>query len=119
MSKKKPTIFQIKEAIIKNVCAPDETEFEVLSTSKLIRTSTKMEGDAELGMILLIGVATLYGHDFEEISALGSVEEEEYQFKLGKFSGRLRMYPPQSRFITKIRLIQNYLYLMYGVAKAI
>lgn len=116
---KQPTVLQIKEAIVKNVCAPDETEFEVLSTSKIIRTSTKMEGDAELGMILLIGVSTLYGHDFEEISMLGSVEEEEFHFKLGKFSARLRQYSPQSRFVTKIRLIQNYLKLVYGISKVL
>lgn len=112
-------MFQIKEAVVKNVCAPDASEFEILSTSKIIRTSTKMEGDAELGMILLIGVATLYGHDFEEISAVGSVEEEEYHFKLGKFSSRLREYSSRSRFKIKIALIQNYLKLVYGVPKVL
>ena len=117
--KKQPTIFQIKEGIVKNVCATDETEFEILSTSKIIRTSTKMEGDAELGMILLIGMATLYGYPYEEVSALGSVEEEEYTYKLGKFRHRLKNVSPSGRFVTKLRLIQNYLHLTYGVAKVL
>ena len=85
----RPSFFQIKEAVVKNVCAPDDSEWEDLSTSKVVRTSTKREGDAELGMILLIGIAAGFGYTFNEISLLASVEQDVYEFKLQKFNNRL------------------------------
>lgn len=109
----RPTIFQIKEAIIKNVCAPDAEELEDLATSKIIRTSTKREGDAELGIILLIGISAMFGYPYHEISMLTSVEYDEYEFKLKKFRARLK--GDRNRFWNKVKLILNYLRLKYGV----
>lgn len=113
----RPTIFQIKEAIIKNTCPPDDDEKEDLSTSKVVRTSIKREGDAELGMILLIGISHAFGYSFNEISLLASVGHDEYEFKLGKYQTRSKLN--NTRFINKIKLINNYLRLKYGVSKVL
>lgn len=112
----KPSIFQIKQAVVKNTCAPDESEWEQLSTSKVVRTSIRMEGDAELGLVLLIGMADAYGHGFEEIHSLASVERDEYDYKLAKFKAARKTDPRYSR---KIALIQNYLYLTHGIPKVL
>lgn len=106
-------MFQILEAIKKNVCAPGPDELDEFTISRAIRASTKMEGDSQLGLLLFVGVCCWYNYGYPDISALASLEYEEYQFKRNKFHRKLKSN--DKRFLNKVKLIGNYLRLVYGV----
>lgn len=106
-------MFQIMEAIKKNVCAPGENELEEFTISRAIRVSTKMEGDSQLGLLLFVGTCALYGYNYPDVSAIASLEFAEYHFKRNKFNRKLKSN--DKRFLNKVKLIGNYLKLVYGV----
>lgn len=113
MKVKRPTMFQIQEAVKKNICAPGEDELEDFTISRSIRASTKREGDSQLGIVLFVGICASYGYSYSDISSIGSLEFEEYRFKLSKYRRKSRSN--DKRFVNKIRLIRNYLRIKYGI----
>lgn len=110
--RRRPTVFQIQEAIMKNICAPGEDEKEEYTISRFIRASTKREGDSQLGIVLFIGICTHYGYLFSDIASMASIEREEFVFKLNKYRRKARSN--DKRFVNKIKLIKNYLSIVYG-----
>jgi hypothetical protein len=110
---KRPTMFQIQEAIKKNVCPPDESEVGDFTISRSIRASIKRESDSQLGIILFVGVSHDYGYSFGDISSIASLERKEYLFKLSKYKRKCKSN--DKRFINKVRLVKNYLRIKYGV----
>jgi hypothetical protein len=108
----KYTMFQIQEAIRKNICAPDEKENEDFTISRLIRASIKREGDSQLGLVLFVGISDEHGYKYHDIESIASLQRDEYKFKLSKYRRKSRSN--DTRFLNKIKLIQNYLRLKYG-----
>lgn len=109
----KPTMFQIQEAVKKNICAPGEEELEDFTVSKYIRASVKREGDSQLGLVLFVGICTELNYTYYDIAQIASLEYEQYRFKLSKYRRKSRSN--DDRFKNKVRLIKNYLRLKYGV----
>lgn len=110
---KKPTMFQVQEAILKNICSPSEEEVDDYTVSRYIRASTKREGDSQVGIVLFVGICAEYKYSFADISTIASLEREEYLFKLAKYKRKSRSN--DKRFLAKIKLVKNYLRLKYGV----
>jgi hypothetical protein len=106
-------MFQIQEAIRKNICAPDEAESDDFTVSRIIRASTKREGDSQLGVVLFVGLADELGYKYHDIESIASLQRDEYKFKLSKF--RRKSKSNDTRFLNKIKLVKNYLRLKYGV----
>lgn len=106
-------MFQVEEAILKNICPPKEDELGEFTISRFIRASAKAEGDSQLGIVLFIGICSEYNYSYGDISSLASLEFEEYRFKLSKYKRKSRSN--DTRFLNKIKLIKNYLRLKYGV----
>lgn len=111
--RKRPLLWQLQEAILKNICAPSSNEMEEFTISRFIRASGKMEGDSQLGILLFIGLADRYDYPYAEIANMATVEYEEYRFKLSKYKRKCKSN--DSRFLNKKKLIENYLRLKYGV----
>ena len=107
-----PTMFQIKEAIEKNICAPGEDEQEDYTIARAIRASAKAEGDSQIGLILFVGICSELGYSYGDIASIASLEREEYTFKISKYKHKSRSN--DTRFLNKIRLVKNYLRLTYG-----
>lgn len=105
-------MFEIMEAVKKNVCAPGEEEMEDYTISRCVRASTKNEGDSQVGIVLFVGIATDYNYTYSDISTIASLEFEEYRFKLSKYKRKSRSN--DTRFRNKIKLIKNYLRLKYN-----
>lgn len=106
----KPTLFQIREACIKNLCPPQNETFKI---SRSIQVSAKYEGDSQLGLMIFIGVATEHGYSYSEIAMAEHVNYDEYVYKRSKYKRKLRT--KEKRFGVKVKLIKNYLRLRYGV----
>lgn len=109
----RPSMFQVQEAIKKNICAPGEDELEDFTISKYIRASTKREGDSQLGLVLFVGICSELGYGYSDISQIASLEYEQYRFKLSKYKRKSRSN--DHRFLNKVTLVKNYLRLKYGV----
>jgi hypothetical protein len=107
--KSKPTMFQIREAITKNVCDSGDEQYKVV---KDMRANSKLEGDSQLKMVLFVGLATSHGYTQSDIMLLAHLQKKEYTYKLRKF--RRKMAGIDARFKIKIKLINNYLNYRYG-----
>lgn len=105
-------MFQILEAVKKNICAPGEDELEEFTISRAVRASTKMEGDSQLGVLLFVGICSSYNYSYSDISAMASLEFDEFLYKLNKF--RRKSKSNDRHFLNKVKLIRNYLRLKYG-----
>lgn len=110
MAKSKPTMFQIREAITKNVCDCGDEMYTIV---KDMRANSKLEGDSQLKMVLFVGLAHSYGYTQTDIMLLAHLQKKEFTYKLRKF--RRKMAGIDARFKTKIKLINNYLKYRYGI----
>jgi hypothetical protein len=106
-------MFQIKEAIFKNVCSPDGDEHQDFTVSRSMRASSKREGDSQLRLVLFVGICQLRGFGYHDIASIASLQREEYLYKLSKYKRKSRSN--DKRFLNKIKLVNNYLKLTYGI----
>jgi hypothetical protein len=106
-------MFQIKEAIFKNVCSPDRDEDQDFTVSRSMRASSKREGDSQLRLVLFVGLSHQHGFAYHDISSIASLQREEYLYKLSKYKRKSRSN--DKRFLNKIKLVNNYLRLTYGI----
>lgn len=99
------TGFLLLEAVQKNCFLPTPKEKERFTVSRILRTSPKLEGDSEMGLILYIGIGKIMGMTPTEIQSFLCIDRKEYVFKQNTF----RTIKKDKRVATKIRLITNYL----------
>lgn len=97
------------DAVNKNTGRPYQSEIKNIKVEKKILTSTKMEGDSKVGMVLFCGLAHKEGISDEEIMDFICIEGlPELRYKVDEFFSKLK---ESSRFQTKVKLINNYLKL--------
>lgn len=99
------TGFLLLEAVQKNCFLPTPKEKEKFTVSRILRTSPKLEGDSEMGLILYIGIGKLVGMTPTEIQSFLCIDRKEYMFKHNTF----RTIKREKRVATKVNLIMNYL----------
>lgn len=105
-------LFQLQEAVLKNVAPPKPDELEKYRFNKMFPSSPYYEGNNELGLILFVGVAHTLGVSREEIEMFLSIGEEEYDFKLSRFNEKIET---DHRFFNKVRLVDNYIKIKNNV----
>lgn len=99
---------KLENAVVVNICRPDDEEIKKVALHRKIKASASMEGDSQIGLVLFIGIAT---NDFDqngkEIAEYLSCNPDEYRYKLKKYTRKLENQDP--KYLAKIKLIKNYL----------
>lgn len=97
--------WRIREAVLKNTCRPLPEESPA-HDPKSLRVSILREGDSQVGIILLIGVALELGFNHDQITTYEGVEKKEIMNKLELYNHKVET---NERFRVKRKLILNYL----------
>jgi len=99
------TGFLLLEAVQKNCFLPSPKEQQKFTVSRILRTSPKLEGDSEIGIILYIGIGKQLGLTPSEIQNYLCIDRKEYLYKYNQFN----ILKNKARTMNKIKLITNYL----------
>jgi hypothetical protein len=103
-------LMKLREAVLKNTARPGNDESKGVA-EKPLRTSQYWEGDAEMGVILFIGIAMSYGFTPFELTQFVAVEREQVLFKNEHYNKMMKDDGlGGARMRVKTELIKNYLW---------
>lgn len=107
MENLKVSLFDLHEAVSKQICRPKDSERRHITVDRQLQASPAMEGDSQIGLILFVGLAGELGLDPREAMEFVGIESKsEYNYKVSKYK---TLSKAGGRFAVKKRLILNYL----------